>query len=70
MAMTWLLRPCPRCGGSLYKEKDRDHYDIVCLQCCAIFPIEVPLEGVLMDRPDRKTSFTALPKGHRPHSPD
>ncbi len=66
--MTWLVRPCPRCGGSLYKERDRDRDDIICLQCCAIFPLEAGLKGVSTNKPNRRTSCTMLPKAHRPSS--
>ncbi len=51
--MTWLLKPCPRCGGNLYRETDnkRDtRNSIVCLQCGAIFYAEPPLEDFRIAR--------------------
>lgn len=66
--MTWLVRPCPRCGGSLYRERDRDRDYIVCLQCCAIFPLEAGLRGVSINKPSRRTPSAVLAKAHRPSS--
>jgi len=62
--MTWLLRACPRCGGSLYREKDRDGDNIVCLQCSASIPLEVALESLPIDQPDRVASYNALSHAH------
>jgi len=56
MAMTWCLRPCPRCGGNLYRETDKyqetdkKQYSIVCLQCGAHFYPEPPLEDFRIAR--------------------
>ena len=55
--MTWCLRPCPRCGGNLYREADKRQYNtdkkqysIVCLQCGVRFYSEPPLEDFRIAR--------------------